>query len=695
MFFSFNNELRNLKISSIIKQSGFVCLLYLSIRNCYAEKQYLAEDTNIPSTEELLSMPLEQVMAFSITTSVSKKQQKVKDSAAAIFIISDEDIRRSGATSIPDALRMAPGLQVARINANQWAVTIRGINERTANKLLVLMDGRTLFSPGFSGTMWETLDMQMETIERIEVIRGSGATLWGANAVNGVINIISKNAKKTQGAELSVTAGDDQVFGSARYGFQIDKHSFGRVHFQNKHHDSYLNPTGANNYDGWDAQQGGVQLDLSDGDDDAVKIQSNFFHGQFKEQSLRPLLTAPYFDMLRNQQDSTMFSLLSRWDKTLSATSDFSLQAYYDYQQHEFFLPSNFHQFDLDFQHHQKLTVRHDLIWGGGYRFIQDHYSNNAYYQYQSASRGYSLYNGFLQDEMMLIPDRLKFIVGSKFEHNAFSGLQIQPNARLIWSPDSRHSIWTAVSKAVTTPSRSKQELDIWLATEPPSAETGNLPVKVTGQTSVAPQKYKSEEVLAYELGYHFQSSKLSTDLSLFYNDYSRLPQIVAGSPNIALSETGIPYILFPVGLTNGIKGYTYGSELSGTWQATDFWKLNLSYGYLDARFKNPDGSLHPFSDGNPQNQFSLRSSFDVSDNVELDMWFRYVDKLAAASTKPVANYLSVNLRLAYKPIRNLELSLVGNNLIENHVEFNPDLQLGGDSGLLSRHFYFKTRLDF
>ncbi len=681
---------------SIIKKCAYACLFYLSIGDCYAAKQYVDEDVTPPSVEDLLSMSLEQVMALPITTSVSKKQQKVKDSAAAIFVISAEDIRRSGATTVPDALRMAPGLQVARINSNQWAVTLRGFNERTSNKLLVLMDGRTLFSPGFSGTLWETLDMLMENIERIEVIRGSGATLWGANAVNGVINIISKNAKKTQGAELIAAGGDDQGFGSARYGFQIDKHSFGRVHIQNKKHDSYLNSAGVSNYDGWDAQQGGLQLDLSDGDDDKVKVQGNFFHGQYKEQSLRPLLTAPYFDRLRNQQDTIMFSLLSRWDKTLSADSDFSLQAYYDYQQHEFFLPSNFHQFDVDFQHHQKLTARHDLIWGGGYRFIQDHYTNNAYYQYQPVGRGYNLYNGFLQDEMALVPDRLKFIVGSKFEHNAFSGLQIQPNARMIWSPDDHHSVWTAISKAVTTPSRSKQELDIWLATEPPSAETGNLPVKVMGQASSAPGKYKSEEVLAYELGYHFQASKLSADLSLFYNDYSRLPQIISGSPNVLFSATGVPYLLFPVGLTNGIKGYTYGSELSGTWQATGFLKLNLLYGYLDARFKQPDGSLHPFSYGNPQNQFSLRSSFDIKDNLELDLWFRYVDKLPAANIKPVADYTSIDVRLAYRPIRNLELSLVGNNLIENHLEFNPDLQLGGgDSSLLSRHFYFKTRLDF
>lgn len=661
-----------------------------------ASVQVQADSSINPSTEDLLAMPLEQVMTLSITTSVSKKQQNVKDSAAAIFVISAEDIRRSGATSIPEALRMAPGIQVARINANQWAVTVRGFNERTSNKLLVLMDGRTLYAPIFSGTLWETQDMLLENIERIEVIRGPGATLWGANAVNGVINIISKNAKKTQGTELSVTGGDDQVFGSARYGFQIDKHSFGRVHIQSKKHDSYLNSSGVDNYDGWDAQQGGMQLDLSDGDDDAVTVQSNFFHGQFNEQSQRPTLTAPYFDMQRNRLDSTMFSLLSRWDKTLSADSDFSLQSYYDYQQHEFFHRTNFHQFDLDFQHHLKLAARHDFLWGGGYRFIQDHLSENAYYQYQPADRAYQLFSSFLQDEITLIPERLKFILGSKLEHNDFSGFQIQPNARLIWSPDSHHSVWAAVSKGVMTPGRSKQDLNVWLATEPPSEETGNLPVKIAGQASLPLEKYKAEEVIAYESGYRFQASKITADFTLFYNDYSRLPLLMTGSPGFTVSGTGMPYILLPAGLTNGVKGYTYGSELSGTWQATHFWKLNLSYGYLDARFKRPDGSIHPFSDENPQNQFSLRSSFDILDNVELDLWLRYVDKLAAVNIKPVAGYTSLNLRFAYKPIPKLEFSLVGNNLLENHVEFNPDLLLGGgNSGVLERRFYFKTRLDF
>ncbi|WP_333876765.1 TonB-dependent receptor plug domain-containing protein [Methylobacter sp.] len=670
-----------------------VCIsaLFLSL-NCYAEDQ---RPINALSSEDLLAMPLEQVMALSITTSVSKKKQNVKDSAAAIFVISAEDIRRSGATSIPEALRMAPGLQVARINANQWAVTIRGFNDRTANKLLVLMDGRTLFFPGFSGTLWETLDMLMENIERIEVIRGPGATLWGANAVNGVINIISKNAKKTQGTELSVTAGDEQVFGSARYGFQIDKHSFGRVHVQSKKHDSYVNTSGADSYDGWDAQQGGVQLDLSDGDDDAVKIQSNFFRGRFKDQSQNPSLTAPYVNAVRNQEDSTMLSLLSRWDKTLSADSDFSLQAYYDYQQHEFYLPSNFHQFDLDSQYHLKLFDRHDLILGGGYRFIQDQYSNNALYQFNPDSSAYKLYNGFVQDEMTLIPDRLKFIIGSKLEHNDFSGLQFLPNTRLIWSPDNNHSVWTAVSKAGTTPARSKEEMDIWLQTAPPSAQTGNLPVKVLGQASLMPNTFKSEEVVAYEMGYRFQASKVSADLALFYNDYSRLQLYVPGTPSIAVSEAGTPYILQPVGLINDVRGYTYGSELSGTWQAADYWKLNLTYGFLEERFRRSDGRLKQQIYGTPQNQFSLRSSFDILNNLELDFWLRYVGKLADVNEKQVGDYTSLNLRLAYRPVRNLELSLVGDNLIEQHIEFNPDLQLGDyERTVLARHFYFKARLD-
>ncbi|MGZ5026905.1 MAG: TonB-dependent receptor plug domain-containing protein [Methylobacter sp.] len=660
--------------------------------NGYAEDK---PPINAFSSEDLLAMPLEQVMALSVNTSVSKKKQNVKDSAAAIFVISAEDIRRSGATSIPEALRMAPGLQVARINANQWAVTIRGFNDRTANKLLVLMDGRTLFFPGFSGTLWETLDMLMENIERIEVIRGPGATLWGANAVNGVINIISKNAKKTQGTELSVTGGDEQVFGSARYGFQIDKHSFGRVHVQSKKHDSYNNTRGGDAYDGWEAQQGGMQLDLSDGDDDAVKIQSNFFRGRFKDQSQNPALTAPYVNAVRSQEDSTMLSLLGRWDKTLSADSDFSLQAYYDYQQHEFYLPSNFHQFDLDSQYHLKLFDRHDLLLGAGYRFIQDQYRNNALYQFHPDNRSYQLYNTFVQDEMTLIPDRLKFIIGTKLEHNDFSGMQFLPNTRLIWSPSDRHSTWAAVSKAGTTPARSKQEMDIWLDTVPPSAATGNLPVKILGQASLTPEQFKSEEVIAYEMGYRFQASRVSVDAALFYNNYSRLQLYVPGASSVAVSETGLPYILWPVGLINDVKGYTYGSELSGTWQATDFWKLNLSYGFLEERFRRSDGRLNRPVYGTPQNQFSLRSSFDISSNLELDFWFRYVTKLADVNEKPVPGYSSLNLRLAYRPVRNLELSVVGDNLIEPHIEFNPDLQLGDyERTVLARHVYFKAKLD-
>lgn len=656
--------------------------------SCHAE--------SLSFTEGLLAMPLEQLMTLDINTSVGKKEQRAKDSAAAVFVISADDIRRSGATTIPEALRMAPGLQVARISASQWAVTVRGFNDRTSNKLLVLMDGRTIYSPVFSGTLWETQDTLMENIERIEVIRGPGATLWGANAVNGVINIISKNAKKTQDAQLNVTGGDDQVFGSARYGFQLDPHSYGRVHVQSKKHDNYQTETGANNHDNWDAQQAGVQLDLSDGDDDNVKIQSNFFHGQFNDQSQKPLLEAPYLTSQNNLFDSTLFSLLSHWDKTVSADSDFSLQASYDYEQHEFYHPANFHRFDLDFQHHLQLSARNNVIWGAGYRFVQDHLVANDYFQYLSTDRGYQLFSGFLQDEIALIPDRLKFIVGSKIEHNDFTGFEAQPNARLLWSPNEHHSFWAAASRAVMVPSRSKHDLSVWLGTEPPSSETEGLPVKIAGQANLFPQKYKAEEVLAYELGYHFQGSEATTDLTFFYNDYDKLPQFKSGAPGVELTTNGSPYILVPLGITNGVKGYTYGAELSGNWQATDFWKLNFSYGYLEARFVRQDGSKHPFNDEIPHNQISLRSSFDISKDVDFDAWVRYVDKLTDVNGQSVAAYTSLNLRLAYRPIKNLEFSLVGNNLIESHIEFHPDLLGSGSyASELDRHFYVKTQLDF
>ncbi|MDQ7091683.1 MAG: TonB-dependent receptor [Methylococcales bacterium] len=674
-----------------IKPPFLLLLSVLIIPTVYAEKASM--DDNVFSMEELVNIPIEQLLNLQITSSVSKEIQTVHDSAAAVFIINSEDIRRSGVMNIPEALRMAPGLHVAQMNANQWAISSRGFNERASDKLLVLMDGRVLYHPSISGTIWENQDVVLDNIERIEVIRGSGATLWGANAVNGVINIISKQAEKTQGTQMSFTGGDDKLFGHIRHGFQLNEHDFGRVYFQSKRQQRYKTSTGGDNNDESRLQLAGFQLNLSAEDDDLL-IQGRGFKGRYNQQSNVPTLIAPYTKKIFRKEDSILFSLLARWDKKLSSDSNFSLQAYYDYQQNEIFLSSTVHQFNIDFYHHLRINAQHNFSWGVTYHSVQDTLIENTFYKFTPENKYYQTVSGFMQDEFTLVPKILKIIIGTKIEHNDFSGFEYQPNVRFIWTPNKDHSLWGAVSRALKTPTRTQYDANTWAKrpNEVPATING-LPLKLEGVND----QVKSVETLSYELGYRFQfKDKFSLDVSLFYTNYDNLFSYeLNGTPSVKLSNEGIPFISSPLTITNGTSGYSYGGELALSWQVTDFWRLNLGYSYFQGRFYNKEGGQDDESKKSPENQLSLRSSFDITDKLELDIWFRYIDTLKSVQGSPISDYSSLDLRLGYRPVENLEFSIIGRNLIEKHIEFRPRFVQNGNHSELDRHVYFQTTFNF
>ena len=606
---------------------------------------------------DFTKMSIEELMDIKVT-SVSKKAQSLSSSAAAVFVITNQDMKRSGVTNIPDALRMVPGVHVASIDSNKWAVTCRGFNGRFADKLLVLIDGRQVYTPTFSGVYWEVKDVMLDDIDRIEVIRGPGATLWGANAVNGVINIISKSADKTLGGLVNIGGGThERSFAEGRYGMAISENTSMRVYGKYFDRDEYEFTTGDNAGDKWDMLRSGFQLNSLVGNEDKFSLHGDIYTGDIDQTFDLPSLSAPYLNTAEDSGNVSGGNLTGRWERTLGENSSFSIQAYYDYTKREEALEHETRDsFNLDFQHRFALGGRHDIVWGLRYYYTTDDFTLHETINLEPPSRSDDLYSAFLQDEIMLIPKKLWLTLGSKFEHNNYSGYEIQPSARLLWSPRPEHKIWAAISRAVKTPSRADSDISIIVSVIPPATAQNNpspYPLAITFSGS---PDYDSEEMMAYELGYRFLPvPSLSLDFAAYYNDYNDLRDVEYDS----MDTSNLPaYLELPARFVNKNSGHTYGAELAASWQALKQSKLHLAYSF---HYNEIDNS-------SPKHQISLRSETNITANLDLDVWLRYVDKVTVVSLNyDVDDYITLDVRLAWRPADNLELSLVGQNLLDSH----------------------------
>jgi len=591
-----------------------------------------AKAATIVSTD-LTELSLEELMNIEIT-SVSKKPEKLADAAAAIFVITQEDIRRSGVTCIPEALRMVPGINVARIDSNKWAITSRGFNGRFAYKLLVLIDGRSVYAPSFSGVYWEVQDTLMEDVDRIEVIRGPGATLWGANAVNGVINIITKSAADTQGGLVTMGAGTEESgFGGVRYGTVMGESTYARFYAKGFKRDEFVHTTGDDAGDDWDMLRGGFRLDSLLYDRDPVTVQGDVYQGNINQTLNLATLSAPYSQIFEDEGEVEGWNLLTRWQHTLSPTSDFTLQVYYDRIDREDAVFDEIRDtFDIDLQHQFAAGERHEIIWGLGYRYTHDDITSIL----DPESRSDELFSVFVQDKITLMEDCLWLTIGSKFEHNDYTGYEVQPNARLFWAPHTDHKLWASVGRAVRTPSRAENGAnllnDMGLRTftrEITLPDGTTIPMEIIAPVAITVKgnrDYESEELLAYELGYRFvPANTLSLDMAVFYNDYDNLRSF---EEDEYVPQDG--YAEQPLRFDNKLKGSTYGLELAAAWQAADWWQWDMAYSYfwidIDTRSEDQEGQNN---DG-PQHQVSLRSAVNLSKDLHLDLWLRYVDDVIA-----------------------------------------------------------------
>lgn len=617
-------------------------------------------------SQNLLDLSLEDLMKIEVT-SVSKKAQSLADAAAAVFVINQEDIKRSGATNIPDVLRMAPGVEVGRIDSNKWAVSARGFNGRFANKLLVLIDGRSIYTQAFSGVYWENQDVMLEDVDRIEVIRGPGAALWGANAVNGVINIITKNSSGTKGGLVTAGGGSQETgFGSLRYGTNLGKDTTGRFYAKGFQRNEFNHLSGDKAQDGWNKVQGGFRIDSTLTPKDNLTVAGDVYYTDLNQSLSIPSLRSPtLFKNIKETTNTAGGNLRSRLEHTFSSTANYALQFYYDaYNRNEIYDHELRQTVDIEFQNNFALNNWNDVLWGLGYRYMdsQNFLPIPSSFSLRSTNPMNHYYNAFVQDKITLVDDKLWLTLGTKFEHNDYSGFEVQPTARLLWVPEARHRLWGAISRAVRTPSVIEDGMSFVSQYLPPNSGLNPSPFPVAAVVNGS-SNFVAEELLAYELGYRFTMSKsLTLDSTAFYNDYQSLRSIVLGNPGI---DKGI--INQPLLVSNSGIGQTYGFETALSWQMQDWWRWDLSYSYLHTHITTSQFFPEAVS---PQNKVSIRSVMSPLHNVNLDLWLRYVDNSSYFTVRGpvnIDNYVTLDVRLAWKPLKMLEISLTGQNLLDSN----------------------------
>jgi iron complex outermembrane receptor protein len=641
-------------------------------------------------TSKLAAMSLEELLNVRITT-IGRKQQESSHIPAAVYVISEEEIRRSGATSIPDLLRLVPGAEIAQMDNSTWAVSIRGSNSMSNSKLLVLIDGRSVYYPTYSSIFWNVQDVVLEDVQRIEVIRGPGASLWGSNAVNGVINIVTKNAKDTEGTLISAGGGTfDQAFGTARYGGKAGNTGYYRIFAKYSLRDNVVDLPGSGPLLGRSRMtHGGFRTDWRKGATNSFTVQGDLYQAASPQAGYASVFTREPV-VINHHLEASGGDLLTRWTHQLRGGSETTLQVYYDRSRRPDILLQQFHEVvDFDFQHRIPLA-RHDLLWGGGFRNTRQASQGTWELSLVPSGRDLRLFSGFLQDEITLMSERLIMTAGARLENNDYSGFEVQPTVRFLWTPNSRQAAWAAVSRAVRLPAiwDNAARMNMWASPLP-----DGTPVLVT--LSRDPDS-RSEEVLAYELGYRVQAvNNFSVDVAAFWQHYDHLCSLLQQEPFPALSPPP-PHLVVSQEVSNLMTGNNYGLELSSTYNPNSLWKLSGSYSFLRQITGGPSSlPLIPFpgQDGdNPRHQFQLHSYWTLPYGLEADTGIYYVEALPGQT---VENYARLDMRLGWHPRQDLELSFVGQRLTEApHYEFQPFWEYLV-SGKMGRAFYGKATWRF
>jgi iron complex outermembrane receptor protein len=619
-------------------------------------------------------LTLAQLMEIEVT-SVSRQREPLSESPSAIQVITGEEIRRSGASGIAEALRLADNLAVAQKNAHDWAISARGFNTDLANKLLVMVDGRSVYTPLFSGVFWNQQDYLLEDIDRIEVVSGPGGTLWGANAVNGVVSIITKSAADTHGGFLEAGGGAPlERFIGGRYGGAIAAEAHLRGYAKYFERDDEVLPSGLDAGDSWHMGQGGFRLDVGSSAKDLITVKGDLFVGRER------LSTGGVAEFGGG-------NLLGKWSRQFSDESRTSLQAYYD-RTHlvqpvpalvlngSTFAPAgvlkdDLDTLDIDFQHQVRLKQKHRLVWGLGYRFTHNVVANAPGLAFVPPTLDRSLFSAFAQDQIDVSTD-VAFVIGSKVEHNSYTGVELEPSARLRWTISSKHILWAAVSRAVRMPSRVDRHERL-----PTPALAPLIPNLLVGG-----ENFQSETVVSYETGLRGQvAGRLSASVAGYYNRYGRLRST---SPSPPPAVAGLPLFF-----ENNLEGETRGVEMSLDYQPREWWRLHAGGALFGQDIRVEAGkvdfnqALNETAD--PGRRFSLRSSMNLVRSLELDLGFRHVGSFRynnGGVPAEVPGYHDLDAHLLWHASGKLDVSIAGQNLLrDQHLEYvisspNPRVEI-------------------
>jgi iron complex outermembrane receptor protein len=642
--------------------------------------------------EDLSKLSVEDLMNVEVT-SVSKKEQKVSQTAAAIFVITQEDIRGSAANNIPDLLRMVPGVNVAQSSSHIWEISIRGFNGEFSNKLLVMVDGRSVYLPGFTGVFWDVLDVPLEDIARIEVIRGPGGTTWGANAVDGVINIITKKASESRGGMVVAGGGNlDQGFGTAQYGGAAGQNTDYRVYAKYFNQEHQPSQSGADGGDGWRALRGGFRADSKLSSNDELTVQADMYSARVGGlNAYVQSFASPVPQLTFLSVNATGGDIQTDWHHRFSERSDMNLQVSYDsYDRHEAVSEIR-HTWSADFQHHFAWGGRQDVVWGVGYRYSRSTTAGSAFISLEPANLNTQLFSSFIQDEIALIPNKLSLTVGTKLEHNYYTGFGVMPSARMAWNLDEHQLVWAAISRAIRTPG----SVDISERIDQAGfVEPNGTPVIVR---AIGNPNFQDETLIAYEAGYRSQlSTRLSLDIAAYYNSYNRLQTEEPGAPFLETSPSP-PHLVLPVVPENLMHGETHGVEVSANWKVATRWTITPAYTFENIHLHLAPTSLDTTSvaggEGDTPHQWArLDSHVKLPGNLWWDASANFVDRLA---TLGVPAYTRLDTQLTWQTREHLSISVVGQNLeSDRHLEFINTAGTG-ISTLVKRSGYVKLTWRF
>jgi iron complex outermembrane receptor protein len=652
---------------------------------CLLSIPAVAAGVQTTSIDDLKRLSVEELMSVEVT-SVSRTEETLGGAAAAVAVVTNEDIRRSGATTVAEALRLLPGIHVAHDSASTWAVSSRGFSSISSEKLLVLSDTRSIYTPLYSGVFWDVQDYLLEDVERIEVIRGPGAALWGSNAVNGVINITTRNARDTQGLYAEAGTGtEERALASARYGATTAGGISYRVFGKYSDHDasSRADPTRS---DDWRLGHFGFRADWGAPDQDTWTVQGDLYHGNIGQLMPsvrvedRPGATGDL------QIGVSGGNVLGRWRHTIDADSDIQLRMYYDNTHRDD--PSyedDLHTVDLDFQHRFLAAARHEVIWGLNGRFMSNRNEGKGIFGLAPTSSDDLLVSAFVQDQIA-VADAVHVTLGTKLEHNDFSGFEVQPSARVAWDVSTDQTLWAAISRAVRVPTRLERDISVDV-----SSPTGNPVIRLQGN-----RDFESEELLAYELGYRWQPiESVFMDLATFYNRYQKLASLELGE--FFVDENGRTIV--PIVNRNLTDADARGAEVLVTWSPLRTWRLRANYSYLDLELEARGLDLNRgrfYAGATPRHQYGLRSFVDLPGGLQLDAQLRRIGSIRSvpqiATGAGLPGYTELDVRLNWSVNERLDITVAGQNLLHSrHVEFATSSELVANE----RSVYGKVILHF